>query len=487
MFRVSFDFLSSAVLMAFRKEAPKPSPTQGLPKIRPIGIGSVLARLPLAMFNRVLSPRLTKLFKDAHQFSYGVSGGVDLVNAGAQAALEANPTWVMLSWDVRNAFNEISRSLILRALLADEDLHGLIPVFLALYGDRTPDLWYYGDGPLHGPTCSLHSMEGTRQGCVFGAVFFNIAVNELYKEFADILGDKGVLFAIADDCKIVAHPDVIDRVVEAADARFRAANLQLERSKSRVYVQRTARAAWCKARKTSSTLKDLNDGRGTGKDFQRTWPEADGMRTLGIPVGNDKFIAEWLAAKRQELHKLQAFIREVAKAGFQREAADMLKIGASKKLSHLLRGLPRSTLTDEWLLAADRDNVVTWLAIHGAPADFWDSLGEDEQLDLIKSLDLPPEMGGDGLASLYLQADEVHHSMWGLIFNELKTFFESRTHASYRSLAATMGRMFCDTEEDRSECETSAAQDQAAQPPPLDGCCPLRRGEDSLRSRPSHH
>ena len=180
------------------------------------------------MFNRVLSPCLTKKFKAGHQFSYGVSRGVDLVNAGAQAALEAFPGWVLLSWDLRNAFNEVSRALVLRALLADEELHGLIPVFMALYGSRAPHLWHYGDGPLTGPTCSLHSVEGTKQGCVFGSVFFNIAVNEFYKEFAEILGDQGVLFAIADDCKIVAQPDAIARVIVAADERFRSANLHLE-------------------------------------------------------------------------------------------------------------------------------------------------------------------------------------------------------------------------------------------------------------------
>ena len=463
-----YDFLASAVLMAFCKDAPAQPPAQGPPRVRPIGIGSVLARLPLAMFNRVLNPRLTKMFKEGHQFSYGVSGGVDLVNAGAQAALEANPTWVLLSWDVRNAFNEIARSLILRALQADEDLHGLIPVFLALYGNRTPELWNYGAGPLHGPSCTLHSVEGTRQGCVFGAIFFNIAVNEMYKEFADIIGDQGVLFAIADDCKIAAHPDIIPRVVEAADARFGTGGMKLEKTKSRVYVPLTARAAWCTARRLNPILKDLNDGRGTGPNFQKSWPEADGMRTLGIPVGNDKFIQQWLEEKRQELHKLQAFIRDVAAAGFQREAASMLKVGASKKLSHLLRGLPRDTLGEEWLKAADRDNICTWLAVHGAPDDYWDSLDDAEKNTLLETLDLPPEMGGDGLASLFLQADEVHHSMWGLVFHELKSFFESRTHTSYRDLATTMNLMFDNTEEEDSgdSSDPGPATEQATVQPP---------------------
>ena len=160
------------------------------------------------------------------------------------------------------------------------------------------------------------------------------------------------------------------------------------------------------------------------------------MKTLGIPVGNATFIKSWLDAKRQELHKLQNFIKEVASAGFQREAASMLRIGASKKLSHLLRGLPRKVLTDVWLLAADHDNIRTWLAIHGAPEDYWDSLDEHQRRTLMETLDLPAEMGGDGLASLSLQADEAHHSMWGLIFHELQSFFESISYGDYQKLAA---------------------------------------------------
>ena len=120
----------------------------------------------------------------------------------------------------------------------------------------------------------------------------------------------------------------------------------------------------------------------------------------------------------------------------------MLRIGASKKLSHLLRGLPSKVLTDEWLLEADHDNIRTWLAVHGAPEDYWDTLDEDQRRTLLETLDLPPEMGGEGLASLFLQADEAHHSMWGLVFHELQSFFESKPYGAYQKLAAIMNLMF---------------------------------------------
>ena len=84
-------------------------------------------------------------------------------------------------------------------------------------------------------------------------------------------------------------------------------------------------------------------------------------------------------------------------------------------------------------------------------------------------------MGGDGLAPLFLQADEVHHSMWGLVFHELKSFFEFRTHTSYRDLATTMNLMFDNTEEEDSgdSSDPDPATEQASyRATPLDGSCP---------------
>ena len=430
-----------------------------------------MARLPLRMLNKLLGPMLKDKFMNTHQFSYGVSGGVDLVNAGVTAALEANPEWVLLSWDLRNAFNELARSLILQALIEDEDLHGLIPVFMALYGDRTPDLWYYGNGSQARPTSTFQSVEGTRQGCVFGCVFFNIAVKELYAKFAEIIGDDGLLFSIADDCKIVASPETIAKLLVAAEAMFATAGLHLERSKSRVFVRPLARTTWERVRAAHPILQDVDDGRGTGEDFTTVWPAVDGLKSLGVPVGNPAYVRQFLEEKRTDLHALQAFCRQVASAGFQREASDMLRIGAARKLSHLLRGLPREALTEAWLQEADRDNVQTWLAIHGAPADFFDSLSAAEQHTLVETLDLPPELGGDGLPSLRLQADEAHHSMWGLVLADLTAFLRSRPWKSYQDLAARLNDLYDDDgqppQESPGEEETGAISVVAVPAPRL--------------------
>ena len=97
----------------------------------------------------------------------------------------------------------------------------------------------------------------------------------------------------------------------------------------------------------------------------------------------------------------------------------MLRIGAdARNRSNLLRGQPRdeALVMGEWLEEGDRDNIQAWLAVHGSPSDFFDSLSEAEQHTLVETLMLD---GGDTLPSLCLQADEAHQSMWGLVLTDL--------------------------------------------------------------------
>ena len=49
----------------------------------------------------------------------------------------------------------------------------------------------------------------------------------------------------------------------------------------------------------------MDDGRGTGDDFTTDWPAADGLKPLGVPVGNPAFIRKFLEETRTDLHALQ--------------------------------------------------------------------------------------------------------------------------------------------------------------------------------------
>ncbi len=59
------------------------------------------------------------------------------------------------------------------------------------------------------------SMDGLRQGDAPATVYFNILVARVYRKHLSTLDGRGVLFALADDLRVLGPPDVIGEIVEA--------------------------------------------------------------------------------------------------------------------------------------------------------------------------------------------------------------------------------------------------------------------------------
>ena len=104
------------------------------------------------------------------QYGFTTPNGLEAILFGVRAAREGQGHW-LLQLDVANAFNEISRERIWQRLEQDPALAPLRPFYRLLYLDRPGALWYYPSGSSS-PHATLHSDEGTRQGCVLGGAFF---------------------------------------------------------------------------------------------------------------------------------------------------------------------------------------------------------------------------------------------------------------------------------------------------------------------------
>ena len=55
------------------------------------------------------------------------------------------------------------------------------------------------------------------------------------------------------------------------------------------------------------------------------------------------------------------FIKDVAAAGFPREAEHLLKRATVPRLSHILKSVQKSHLSVEWMRAMDQANLSAWL------------------------------------------------------------------------------------------------------------------------------
>ncbi len=58
------------------------------------------------------------------------------------------------------------------------------------------------------------SCEGLKQGGAPATAYFNVMAARVYREQLQILNGRGVLFAVADDVKILGPPAVIKELAE---------------------------------------------------------------------------------------------------------------------------------------------------------------------------------------------------------------------------------------------------------------------------------
>ncbi len=79
---------------------------------------------------------------------------------------------------------------------------------------------------------------------------------------------------------------------------------------------------------TSLPIHDIPDGSfklsQEDPDSARLWPEDDGVNILGTPLGSPAFIESYLRGKGLKHTQLLDCIKNVAEAGYPREATTML-------------------------------------------------------------------------------------------------------------------------------------------------------------------
>jgi hypothetical protein len=168
------------------------------------------------------------------------------------------------------------------------------------------------------------------------------------------LDGRGVLFAVADDVKILGPPEVIKEMAEGFPTlAWEEAGLTTQTIKNRIFVQYSAQANWNHfiAMKPRNSLTELPvhgipDGSELVDPFDpesdRIWVEEAGVNILGAPLGSNSFVAGYLRGKGLKHLLLLRFIKGVAAAGFPREAEQMLKGAVVPRLSHILKSVQKN-------------------------------------------------------------------------------------------------------------------------------------------------
>ena len=118
------------------------------------------------------------------------------------------------------------------------------------------------------------------------------------------------------------------------------------------------------------------------------------------------FVSEYLRGKGLKHLLLLRFIKDVANAGFPREAEHMLKGAAVPRLSHILKSVQKNNHSAGWMAEMDEAHLSAWLHCLTASGDLENDLGMEKKVGLSDLLDLPASYGGAGLQSLALDANE---------------------------------------------------------------------------------
>jgi hypothetical protein len=99
-------------------------------------------------------------------------------------------------------------------------------------------------------------------------------------------------------------------------------------------------------------------------------------------MGTPEFIESYLDGKGHKHKQLLSFIRDVASAGYPREAISMLTGAIGLRLTHMFKSVERNPRTEQWMREIDDAHVSTWLHCLTSSPDLDDvmSIGERDQL-----------------------------------------------------------------------------------------------------------
>ncbi len=211
---------------------PKGSPPTG---VRPIAVGELFARVSCVF--AMSSVKLTSVFSDGIQLGQGIRSGAERAVLTVQALLDRHidkPDIIVISTDVRNAFNSVARSRVMTALRSHPETQHLCRLFEWSHDGASP-LLVYKDRTL---LKMIASQEGVQQGHVLGSLGYNMSIHPDYAAVQAEYKEQDVrLVAIHDDLTIVGPAHAAFAAFDMFANRLSArGDLQLRPDKCRVLI-----------------------------------------------------------------------------------------------------------------------------------------------------------------------------------------------------------------------------------------------------------
>jgi hypothetical protein len=243
-------------------------PKKGNTGWRPLGIGEAWYRLITRCAVRAEGESVGRQLLPL-QLGCGVRGGCEIAGRLGQIILDAHGEVVLVSLDMKNAFNTMPRALMLRGLL--KYARSLSKWFKWSYGRGTPLV--LSDGTFGGT-----SATGCRQGDPLAALCFCVGLQFVLEDVLRLVEAKQAevvdpeaapiagLFAYMDDTNLYVHKSVVNDVVEGLMVIFADYRMILNQQKCRLLGRAAAEIV--------APLFQVADG---------------GLTLMGAPTGSSEF------------------------------------------------------------------------------------------------------------------------------------------------------------------------------------------------------
>jgi hypothetical protein len=291
-------------------------PQPDKPKPRPLGIGDaiirVFTRCALNQQGVTIGRKLMPL-----QFGIGVSGGSEMMARMAQVSLDSHEGQVLVSLDMKNAFNNISNVAMQKGV--QEYAPSLLRIFQWMYGQPTDIVSISGD--------LLGTREkGCSQGEPLASAFFSMGVHPTVKKVSQAVEaisstrlqpKSGAVMAFMDDINYTCHVTRLDQCINRVEAILGEDGFQLAVSKCKIVDISPQQ------RRTPLTRSPV-----LPYEVRR-----DGIKVLGAPAGTPQFRQQLIEEKKEKMVKpLKALSRLRVEIGFK-----ILKSCVNARFSYLAR------------------------------------------------------------------------------------------------------------------------------------------------------
>ena len=337
------------------------------------------------------APTSLARFLQPHQVAVGIKGGAHLVPLAINTHLALHPDHVVVSLDIRNAFNEGERALIMEAIGANECTRFLVPLMGAMLQPVSKVFGIQGLATVS---------NGLQQGESTSTAVFAIAIHSALQKAADCLaGSNGMAIAFVDDAYFAGLPVKVAAAVEVFKNALDALHYELVPQKCSVMAVDVQAAGEFEALRANEKFPSITSDsfqwggldRGGGAPVCDSDLHKCGLVIVGVPVGGKKFIDDVLGLKANEIARQVSKLRTSLQIVSRQNAFAVLVKCLNVKFQYLLQSLPPALTSShcEWLDRQFRD----------AALDIMNVRLEDMHRWALIRLRLAGSKGGCGLIS----------------------------------------------------------------------------------------